>query len=99
VGLARARNGVRVPQRARHGLDGLLAARVALAWSTRWRWPALIAGVLAIAAIGLSRLYLGVHYPSDVLGAWAAALAWVVGLRLVLLARASARPVASGSSL
>jgi len=95
VGLARARNGVRVPQRARHGLDG----PAGLAWSTRWRWPALIAGVLAIAAIGLSRLYLGVHYPSDVLGAWAAALAWVIGLRLVLLARASARPVASGSSL
>jgi len=43
------------------GSMGLLAARVALAWSTRWRWPALIAGVLAIAAIGLSRLYLGVH--------------------------------------
>ncbi len=41
------------------GSMGLLAARVALAWSTRWRWPALIAGVLAIAAIGLSRLYPG----------------------------------------
>jgi len=81
------------------GSMGLLAARVALAWSTRWRWPAHVAGVLAIAAIGLSRLYLGAHYPSDVLGAWAAALAWVIGLRLVLLARASARPMASGSSL
>jgi len=30
-----------------------------------------------------------VHYPSDVVAAWAAALAWVVGLRLILLARAA----------
>jgi undecaprenyl-diphosphatase len=63
---------------------GLLAALALLAWPTRRRWPALILAAGAIALIGASRLYLGVHYPSDVAAAWTAALAWDVGLRLIL---------------
>jgi membrane-associated phospholipid phosphatase len=33
--------------------------------------------VLMIILIGLSRIYLGVHYPSDVLGGWVAGLLWI----------------------
>lgn len=38
--------------------------------------------VLLISLIGLSRVYLGVHYPSDVLAGYAAALIWVVVVAL-----------------
>jgi undecaprenyl-diphosphatase len=38
-----------------------------------------VAGVL-IAAIGLSRIYLGVHYPSDVIAGYLAAAIWVSAL-------------------
>ncbi|HEV7843048.1 MAG TPA: phosphatase PAP2 family protein, partial [Pyrinomonadaceae bacterium] len=35
------------------------------------------AAALLVALIGFSRIYLGVHYPSDVLAGYAAAIVWV----------------------
>ena len=40
-----------------------------------------IAAGLLIAAIGLSRVYLGVHYPSDVLGGYLCGVLWVSAVR------------------
>ena len=65
----------------------LAAVLVLLCWHTRWRWPMLAAALAFTGLVGLSRLYLGVHYPSDVLAGWAAGLAWVAGSYLVLFRR------------
>lgn len=62
----------------------LVAALVFLTWNTRWRWRVLILGSLFVLAIGWTRLYLGVHYPSDVLAGWTASVAWAVGVNLLL---------------
>ncbi|MBK8120520.1 MAG: phosphatase PAP2 family protein [Sulfuritalea sp.] len=38
-------------------------------------------GSLLIASVGVSRVYLQVHYPSDVAFGMAAAILWVLALR------------------
>ena len=44
-----------------------------------WRWPVTALALACVLAVGLSRIYLGVHYPSDILAGWAAATAWTLG--------------------
>lgn len=43
----------------------------------RWRARAILGACLIVLLVGLSRVYLGAHVLSDVLGAAAAALAWM----------------------
>jgi membrane-associated phospholipid phosphatase len=62
---------------------GTLAALLA----GRTRRPALrvavwVLGVALIVLIGLSRIYLGVHYPSDVIAGYAVGLAWLLAVRM-----------------
>ena len=58
-----------------YGLAAIfIAARLA---SWRWRVPVFLSAFFLILLIGLTRIYLGVHYLSDVMGAMAAGLAWL----------------------
>jgi undecaprenyl-diphosphatase len=52
--------------------------------SRRKRRRIAAAAVLMAFLIGFSRVYLGYHYPSDVLGGWACAAAWLALARLAL---------------
>ena len=58
-------------------MAGLLSARIK---SLPWRIVMWTLAVLLIVSIGLSRIYLGVHYPSDVLAGYLAATLWVTGI-------------------
>ena len=58
-----------------------------LAWRTRWRAPVLGFMVPFTLLVGVSRPYMGVHYPSDVLAGWAFGCAWAVGCYLVAFHR------------
>lgn len=59
-------------------LAAILAARTSSLRLKAALWT-LAAGMAA--AIGLSRVYLGVHYPTDVLAGYAAAVVWVAAVR------------------
>jgi undecaprenyl-diphosphatase len=41
------------------------------------RWLCYGAAVFSVLAIGSSRVYLGMHYPTDVLGGYVAAVFWL----------------------
>lgn len=62
----------------------LAIALVVLTWGTRWNW---ITGVLSVGfavSIAWTRLYLGVHFPSDIVAGWMVSFAWAIGVSLVV---------------
>jgi undecaprenyl-diphosphatase len=51
------------------------------------RWMVWVGAVVLIGLIGLSRIYLGVHYPSDVLAGYAAAIVWISAVTMLVRRR------------
>jgi membrane-associated phospholipid phosphatase len=81
------------------GIATLVTVALVLAWpllAARARHLALAAGVVLVVLVGLTRLWLGVHFLSDVLGGWALGVGWVLLTALLFGAvaegRASLRP-------
>ena len=54
------------------------ALAIALSARTRWNRSAAASAVLLSLLIGTSRVMLGVHWPSDVIGGWAFGMLWVL---------------------
>jgi undecaprenyl-diphosphatase len=68
-------------------------ATVVASVEAKKRTKALIYGLAVsfVAAVGISRVYLGVHWPTDVLGGWALGASWAL-LAWIVLAWLKARP-------
>jgi undecaprenyl-diphosphatase len=56
----------------------VLAPKLPKAWQKVATW---VVAAVATLLIGTSRVYLGVHYPSDVAAGYAAAILWIGGVR------------------
>ena len=74
------------------GATAFAAAFVVIAWPTRWRWPVLGVGLVFAVVMGLSRLVLAVHWPSDVAAGWALGTAVALAVHLMM-------PAGHGSGL
>ena len=80
------------------GSATLGAALILLCWRTRARWPVTIGVLGFVLLVGVSRIYLGVHFPSDILAGWTAAMAWVVGIYALIIRHASPPPASAAPS-
>jgi undecaprenyl-diphosphatase len=60
----------------------VIAARVAEGWPRRLVW---LGAVLLAVSVGWSRVWLGVHWPTDVLGGWLWGVAWFGTATAVIL--------------
>lgn len=77
---------------------GALLTRANVDWRVKLYFLAV--AVLLTLIVGLSRIYLGVHYPSDVIAGWCVGSAWALvcwAVALWLQARGSVEPAASES--
>ncbi|MFF2043523.1 phosphatase PAP2 family protein [Kitasatospora sp. NPDC058170] len=75
---------------------GLLGWAILRSARRQWAVPVAAALGLTAAAVGLTRVYLGVHWPLDVVGGWLLAAFWL-GLTLPLVPLVG-RPPSAGST-
>ena len=91
-----AAGGYAFPSGHSMGTVSVYGTLVLIVWHlSRRRWlraAAATASAAVVLAVGLSRVYLGVHWPTDVLGGYLAGLIWVMANHRVLTSLAGAAP-------
>ncbi|MGX7107978.1 phosphatase PAP2 family protein [Facklamia miroungae] len=60
-------------------------AIIVLFWQSKHFYKIMAVGILYTFFVGYSRIYLGVHYPSDIIGGWIISFAWVILAQKLLL--------------
>jgi membrane-associated phospholipid phosphatase len=76
------------------GIATLVTVALIMAWpllAARGRHWALAVGVLLVLLVGLTRMWLGVHFLSDVVGGWALGVGWSLLTALLFGAFAEGR--------
>ncbi|MDB5160006.1 MAG: phosphoesterase, PA-phosphatase-like protein [Candidatus Saccharibacteria bacterium] len=63
--------------------SALILCIVAILWKTKWRIISIVLGAILILSIGFSRLYLGVHYPTDIVAGWSVSVVWIAIVLLI----------------
>lgn len=76
-------NGYSFPSGHAIGSSALALTMIVLLWRTKWRTFAIVVGVLYMFFVAFSRLYLGVHYPSDIVASWLVSSLWLLSLIVV----------------
>jgi membrane-associated phospholipid phosphatase len=75
--------GLSFPSGHSSGIATLVTVALVLAWprlTARQRRLATVAGVAMVVLVGLTRMWLGVHFLSDVVGGWSLGVAWTLAL-------------------
>jgi undecaprenyl-diphosphatase len=80
------------------GFYGMLTLVLAYRLRGTARWTLAVSGILVVLLIGFSRLYLGVHYPTDVVAGYLAALLWLVCVGAVYALWLSVRSLRAAES-
>jgi membrane-associated phospholipid phosphatase len=77
----------------------LIALLVVLTWDSIWCWLTVSFGSLYVLAIGWTRLYLGVHFPSDIIAGWMVAIAWAIGVSFIIRPLSQSANIVSETTL
>jgi membrane-associated phospholipid phosphatase len=64
--------------------SALAVSVIIIAWKSRLRYLVLALGASYVVVVGLSRMYLGVHFPTDIAAGWCVSLVWVLIVHQVL---------------
>lgn len=67
--------------------SALAFSLIVLFWRTKQRYVVVALALVYVLVIGVSRLYLGVHYPTDVLAGWLISGAWVALVAAIMWRR------------